>query len=56
MFLNTSKDIHLAVNTGKAEWIQVGRRRGMMANECITVKAFKYLGCLLTNQNSFRRK
>ena len=54
MLLNASKDIGLAVN--------VGRHRGMIANEHIKigsnsygkVKTFKfsYLGSLLTNQNS----
>ena len=41
------------------KWKEVGRHRGMLANELIRirtslyekVKTFKYLGSLLTNQN-----
>ena len=30
--LNVSKDIDLAVNTGKTKYMEAGRLRGMMAN------------------------
>jgi hypothetical protein len=58
------KDIGLVVNTGKTKYMVVGRRRGMVANEHIAVrsnsyekvKTFKYLGSLLTNQNSIHEK
>ena len=51
--------IGLAVNTGKTKYMEVGRHRGVIANEHIRigsnsnekVKTFKYLGSLLTNQN-----
>ena len=44
--------IGLAVNTGKTKYMEVGRHRGMMANEHVRigsksyekVKTFKYLG------------
>ena len=61
MLLNACKDIRLAVNTGKTKCMEIGRRRGMIANEHIKVgsnsyekvKTFKYLGSLLTNQNLY---
>jgi hypothetical protein len=37
MLLNASKDICLAVNTGKTKYMEVGNRQGMIANEHITV-------------------
>ena len=57
--LNACKDIGLAVNTRKTKGVQIGRHRGIIANEhnqiernsSEKVKTFKYLGSLLTNQN-----
>ena len=62
--LKACKDIGLAVNTGKAKYIKVWHHRGMMANEHIAisgnsnvkVKSFKYVGSLLTNQNSIHEE
>ena len=62
--LNASKDMGLAVNIGKTKYMEMGRLRGMTANAHIKigsnsfekVKTFKYLGSLLTNQNSIRSK
>ena len=59
MLLNACKDIGLAVNKGKTKYMEIGRHRGMIANEHIKigsnsyekVKTFKYSACLLTNQN-----
>ena len=59
VLLNACKDIGLAVNTGKTKYMEIGRHRGMIANEHVKigsnsyekVKTFKYLGSLLTNQN-----
>ena len=64
MLLNACKDIGLAVNTGKTKYIEIGRHRGMIANAHIKigsnsyekVKTFKYLGSLLTNQNSIQEE
>ena len=64
MLLNACKDIVLAVNTGKTKYMEIGRHRGMIANEQIKigsnsyekVKTFKYLGSLLTNQNSIQEE
>ena len=50
----------MAVNTGKTKYMEIGRHRGMVANEHIRigsnsyekVKTIQHLGCLLTNQNS----
>ena len=61
---NAGKDIGLAVNTGKTKYMEIGRHRGMIANEHIKigsnsyekVKTFKYLGSLLTNQNSIQEE
>ena len=58
------KNIDLAVNTGETKYMEVGRHRGMTANEHIKigsnffekVKTFKYLGYLVTNQNSIQKK
>ena len=54
VLLNAFKDIGLAVNTGKTKCMEVGRHRGMMANEphvlfsshLYVIKKFK----LFTNQ------
>ena len=53
-----------AVNTGKTKYLEIGRNRGVIANELIKigsnsyekVKTFKYLGSLLTNQNSIQKE
>ena len=37
MLLNACKDIVLAVNTGKTKYMEIGRHRGMIANEQITI-------------------
>ena len=37
VLLNACKDIGLAVNTGKTKYMELGRYRGMMAIEHITV-------------------
>jgi hypothetical protein len=55
MLLNVCKDI--SSNTGKTKYMEIGRYRGMIANEYIKIgsnsyekeKAFKYLGSLLAN-------
>ena len=60
VLLNAFKDVGLLVNTGKTKYMKIGRQRGMIANEHIRmgtnsyekVKTFKYLGSLVTNQNS----
>jgi hypothetical protein len=60
VLLNAYMDIGLAVNTGKTKYMEIGRHRGMIANEHIRiginsyekVKTFKYLGSMVTNQNS----
>ena len=48
VLLNACKDIGLAVNTGKTKYMEIGRHRGMIANEHINsyekVKTFKFLG------------
>ena len=62
VLLNACKDIGLAVNTGKTKYKEIRRHRGMIANAHIKigsnsyekVKTFKYLGSLLTNQNSIQ--
>ena len=33
MLLNACKDIGLAVNIGKTKYMEIGRHRGVMANE-----------------------
>ena len=60
VLFDACKHIGLAVNTWKAKYMEIGRHRGMIANVHIKigsnsyekVKTFKYLGSLLTNQNS----
>jgi hypothetical protein len=62
VLLNACKDIDLAVNTRKSKYMEIGCNQGIIANEHITissnsyekVKTFKYLGSLLTNQNSIQ--
>ena len=64
MLLNACKDIGLAVNTRKTKYMEMGRYRGMIANAQVKigsnfyekVKTFKYIGSLLTNQNSIQEE
>ena len=64
ILLNSCKDIGLAVNIRKTKYMEIGRHRGMIANAHIKigsnsyeiVKTFKYLGSLLTNQNSIQEE
>ena len=57
--INACKNIGLAVNTRKIEYMEIRSYQGMMANEHGTVawnwyertEAIKYLGSLLRNQN-----
>ena len=64
MLLNACKDVGLAVNTVKTKYMAVGRIRGMMADEHISIgsnshekmKTFKYFASLLTNQNSIQEE
>ena len=64
MLLNACKDIGLAVNIGKTKYMEIGRHRGVKANAHIKigsnsyekVETFKYLGSLLTNQNSIQEE
>ena len=42
MLLNACKDIGLAVNIGKTKYIEIGRLRGMIANEHITLGSNSY--------------
>ena len=64
MLLNACKDIGLVVNTGKTKHMEMGRHRGIIANAHIKigsnsyekVETFKYLGSLLTNQNSIQEE
>ena len=64
MLVNACKNIGLAINRGKTKYMEIGRRRGMMENDHIPlgrnsyekVKTFKYLGSLMTNQNSIQEK
>ena len=52
VLVNAFKNIGLAVNAGKSKYMEIGRHRGMIANEHIRigsnsyekVKTFKYLG------------
>ena len=57
VLINACKDIGLAVNIGKTKYMEIGRHRGMVANALIKIgsnsyEKVKYLGSLLTNQNS----
>ena len=64
MLLNACKDIGLAVNTGKTIYVEIRGNRGIISNAHIKigsnsyekVKTFKYLGILLTNQNSIYKE
>ena len=64
MLLNACKDIGLAVNIWKMKYMEIGRHRGVIANALIKigsnsyekVETFKYLGSLLTNQNSIQEE
>ena len=62
MLLNACKDIGLAVNIGKTKSMEIGHHQGIIANAHIKigsnekVKTFKYLGSLLTNQNSIQEE
>ena len=64
MLLNACNDIGLAVNTRENKYMEMGRHRGMIANAHIKigsnsyekVETFKYLGSLLTNQNSIQEE
>ena len=63
MLLNACKDIGLALNTGKTKYMEIGRHRGIIANDVMTgsnsyekVKTFKYLDSLVTNQNSVKKE
>ena len=64
VLVNACMDIGFAVNTGKTKYMEMGRRRGMIANPHIKIgsnsyekmKTFKYLGSLLTNQNSIHEE
>ena len=64
IYFSSSKDIGLAVNTGKTKYIQLGRHQDMIANVHIStgsnsyekVKTFKYLGALVKNKNSIQEE
>ena len=64
VLINACKDIGLVVNKGNIKYMKIGRHRGMIANEPIgigsnsyeKVKIFKYLGSLVTNQNSIQNE
>ena len=43
MLLNACKDIGLAVNIGKTKYLEIGRNRGVIANEHIIVIPMKKL-------------
>ena len=55
MLLNVCRDIGLAVNIGKTKDKEVGRHRGMVANEHIVIKSenFIYLDSLVRNQEFY---
>ena len=42
ILLNACKDIGLAVNIGKTNYMEVGRHRGVMANEHVRVNIISY--------------
>ena len=64
VLLNACKDIGLAVNTRKTKYMEVACHRGLMANEhimvgsnsCEKAKIIKYVGSILTNQNSIQEE
>ena len=37
VLLNASKDVGLTVNTGETKYLEIGRHRGMVANELIKI-------------------
>ena len=42
VLLNTCKDVGLAVNKGKSKYMEIGRNRGMIANEHIKICFISY--------------
>ena len=61
VLLNVCKDIGLAVNTGKTKYMEIGRHGAnahikIGSNFYEKVKTFKYLGSLMTNQNSIQEE
>ena len=42
ILINACKDISLVVNTGKTKYLEIGRRRGMIANEHIRIGSNSY--------------
>ena len=42
LLLNGSKDIGIVVNTGKTKYMDIGRHRGMIANEHIKMGSNSY--------------
>ena len=62
MLFNACKDIDLAINTGKTNYMETERQRSMITNGHIRigihsyekVKIFKYISSLKTNQNSIQ--
>ena len=57
-------NVCLEVNTGKTKYMEIARHRGTIANahikigsnSCEKEKTFKYLRCLLINQNSIQEE
>ena len=43
VLLNACKDIGLAVNTGKTKYMEIGRHRGIIANEHIRISMNSYV-------------
>ena len=64
MLLNACKYIGLTLNTRKAKHVEIGRYRGVETNEHIKISSksyekmttYKYLGSLVTNQNSIQEE
>ena len=61
VLLNTCKDIVLAVITGKTNYMEVGRHRGMIANEqlrqvIILIRKWKIFEYVFTNQNAIHEE
>jgi len=42
VLLNACKDIGLAVSTGKTKYMEIGRHRGVIANEHIKIRSNSY--------------
>ena len=42
MLLNACKDIGSAVNIGKTKYMEIGRHRGVIANEHIKIRSNSY--------------